>query len=59
MKPHVYHLFKAEGETTRFTRRVQVDPEGFLKIMQPVMKGMIRKRNSKYLATLKSLIESA
>jgi uncharacterized protein YndB with AHSA1/START domain len=59
MKPHVHHLFKGEGGRTVFTRRVEVDPQGFLKVMRPMMKGMIRKRNVEYLATLKNLIESS
>jgi len=58
MKTHVHHLFDVQGKSTRFTRRVEVQPEGFLKMMQPLMKGMIQKRNVAYLAKLKSLIES-
>lgn len=59
MKPHVYHLFAEQGGSTRFTRRVEVEPSGALKIMQPMMKRMIHKRNVEYLATLKRLIESS
>lgn len=59
MKPHVYHQFAAEGGSTRFTRRVEIDPPGVMKMMQPLMRRMIHKRNVAYLATLKDLIESA
>ena len=58
MKSHVFHLFKSEGGSTTFTRRVELEPQGFLKLMQPMMKGMIKKRNVTYLATLKDLLES-
>jgi uncharacterized protein YndB with AHSA1/START domain len=58
MKPHVFHLFRAEGDSTHFTRRIEMAPEGFMKIMQPMMRRMMRKRNVDYLETLKELLES-
>lgn len=59
MESHVSHIFRSGGNSTHFTRRVEVEPRGFLKFMQPMMKGMIRKRNNEFLATLKQLIESS
>ncbi|MCA1701771.1 MAG: SRPBCC family protein [Actinobacteria bacterium] len=55
MESHVSHIFKPEADSTTFTRRVEVVPRGFLKVMQPMMKGMIRKRNSEFLAALKKV----
>lgn len=57
MKPHVFHMFEGQGSSTRFTRRVEIDPPGLMKLMQPMMKGMIRKRNVAYLQKLKQLLE--
>lgn len=59
MQSRVSHIFRADGDSTQFTRRVEVQPRGFLKIIQPMMKGMIRKRNVEFLATLKRLVESS
>ncbi len=58
LKPHVFHLFETQGHSTRFTRRVEIEPPGIMKLMQPMIKAQIRKRNVAYLAKLKSLIES-
>lgn len=59
MKSRVAHIFEMREASTRFSRRVQVTPGGFMKVMQPMMKSMIRKRNQKFLATLKGLLESS
>lgn len=59
MQSRVSHTFRADGDSTQFTRRVEVEPRGFLKIMQPMMKGTIRKRNVEFLATLKRLVETS
>jgi uncharacterized protein YndB with AHSA1/START domain len=60
MKPHVWHLFEPSpsGTGTRFTRRVEIDPAGLMKLMAPMMRSMIRKRNVQYLSKLKELLES-
>jgi uncharacterized protein YndB with AHSA1/START domain len=57
MKSHVFHKFESLGESTKFIRRVQVFPGGLMKLMQPMMKSQVRKRNGKHLATLKGLLE--
>jgi uncharacterized protein YndB with AHSA1/START domain len=54
MKSRVAHIFESHGDSTSFVGRVQVSPGGFMKLMQPMMKSMIRKRNHKFLATLKA-----
>lgn len=58
LKPHVWHLFAKEGPATRFTRVVEIEPQGFMKLMAPMMGRMIRKKNLGYLAKLKSLLEN-
>jgi uncharacterized protein YndB with AHSA1/START domain len=58
LKPHVHHIFTYDGASTTFTRRIQMDPSGVLRLIQPIMRLMIRKRNVQHLATLKRLIET-
>jgi uncharacterized protein YndB with AHSA1/START domain len=58
MKSHVFHIFEPSGSGTTFTRRIQIEPAGFMKLMAPMMGSRIKKMNHKYLATLKGLIES-
>ncbi|MCA1840792.1 MAG: SRPBCC family protein [Actinomycetota bacterium] len=58
LQPHVWHLFEASGPGTRFTRVVEIEPPGIMKLMSPMMKAQIRKQNVAYLARLKSLVES-
>jgi hypothetical protein len=59
MQSRDFHVFRAEGDSTQFTRRVEVEPRGFPKVMQPMMNGTIRKRNVKFLETLKRLVEAS
>ncbi len=58
LKPHVFHLFEPAGSGTRFTRRVVMQPSGFMRLMTPLMRSMMRKKNVQYLATLKRLLEA-
>jgi uncharacterized protein YndB with AHSA1/START domain len=57
MKPHVFHLFEPAGNGTKFTRRIEMQISGFMRLMEPLMGPMLRKKNAGYLATLKKLIE--
>ena len=52
-------VIEADGDASRITRRVDVEPGGFLKIMSPVMGGMIRKANAGFLANLKRVLEGS
>ena len=58
LKPHVFHLFEAAGGGTTFTRRVVMELSGFMRLMSPLMRPMLRKKNVQYLATLKQLVET-
>lgn len=57
LSPHVFHLFEPAAGGTRFTRRVEMQPTGVMRLMSPLMGPMMRKRNVTYLATLKQLVE--
>jgi uncharacterized protein YndB with AHSA1/START domain len=58
LNPHVSHIFQPADGGTRFTRRVKMQPSGVLRMMSPLLAPMMRKRNVKYLETLKRLVES-
>jgi uncharacterized protein YndB with AHSA1/START domain len=58
LSPHVSHLFEPTASGTRFTRRVEMRPGGFFRLLSPLLAPVIRRRNVNYLATLKQLVES-
>lgn len=57
--PHVFHMFEAQGDATKFTRKVQIEPPGLMRLMAPMITKRITKQNVRYLAKLKSLVESS
>jgi carbon monoxide dehydrogenase subunit G len=58
MAPTITYAFEPEGTGTRFTRTVDVDPPGVMRVMAPLMKGMMRKQNAGFLSNLKRVLES-
>lgn len=58
VKPHVWHLTEPQGAGTKFTRVVEIQPKGFMKLMTPMMARKIYKYNVDILAKLKSLLEA-
>jgi carbon monoxide dehydrogenase subunit G len=58
MEPTVTNICAPDGEGTRVTRRVDIEPAGMMRAMTPLMKRMIGKSNEGFLANLKRLLES-
>jgi uncharacterized protein YndB with AHSA1/START domain len=58
MAPKVTYTVEAEGSGTKYTRTVEIDPPGVMKLMSPMMKMMIGKSNNGFLANLKRVLES-
>lgn len=58
MEPTVTNLVEPDGEGTRLTRRVEIEPPGVMRAVAPLMKRMIGKSNEGFLANLKRLLES-
>jgi uncharacterized protein YndB with AHSA1/START domain len=58
MTPVITTTIEPEGGGSRVTRRVEMDPPGIMKLMQPLMKGMVRKQNAGHIANLKRVLES-
>jgi carbon monoxide dehydrogenase subunit G len=58
MKPTTTFTVQAEGTGARISRKVEVEPTGMMKLMAPLMSGMFRKRNAKFVGNLKQVLES-
>ncbi len=59
MNPTVTNIVETEGQGSRVTRRVDLEPPGMMKIMTPMIKMTIGKSNNGFLANLKRVLESA
>jgi len=57
MTPTVTNICEPEGQGTRVTRRVELEPPGPMRVMSPLIKRMIGKSNDGFLANLKRLLE--
>jgi uncharacterized protein YndB with AHSA1/START domain len=57
MEPTLTYLFEPVGGGTRFTRQVQIKVSGMMKLMEPLMRLMIPRGNTKFLANLKRVLE--
>lgn len=59
MKPTVTHVFEAADGDTSVTRRIQIETSGLMMVlMKPMMKMMVRRRNSGFIANLKRVLET-
>jgi hypothetical protein len=59
MDPTVTNICEPDARGTRFTRRVEFEPPGIMRVMTPLMKRMIAKSNDGFLANLKQLLEGS
>jgi carbon monoxide dehydrogenase subunit G len=59
MQPKVTNICEPEGQGTRFTRRVEIEPNGLMRAMTPLMKRMIGRSNDGFLVNLKQYLEHA
>ena len=58
MKPTTTFTVQPEGTGARISRKVEMETTGMMKVMAPLMGGMFRKRNVKFLGNLKRAMES-
>jgi uncharacterized protein YndB with AHSA1/START domain len=59
MKPTItYRFASGTGGGTTVTRSVELQPPGLVRLMQPLIGGMFRKRNAQFLANLKRVLEA-
>ena len=57
MAPIVTNICDPDGQGTRVTRRVDLEPPGPMRIMTPLIKRMIGKSNDGFLGNLKGVLE--
>ena len=58
LKPTTTFTVVPDGRGCRVTRRIDMEPQGLMRVMAPFMGGMMRKRNAGFLANLKRVLES-
>jgi uncharacterized protein YndB with AHSA1/START domain len=56
--PTTIYTVDADGAGSRITPRIEMAPVGLLRVMAPLMGGMMRKRNAGFLANLKRVLEA-
>ena len=57
MQPTLTYLFEPAEDGTRFTRRIQIKITGMMRLMEPLMRLMSRRRNVRFVANLKRVLE--
>lgn len=57
MTSTITYRFEPTEGGTRFTRHVQIQPSGAMRLLQPLMRLKGRKLNSGYLSNLKRILE--
>ncbi|MGH9196328.1 MAG: SRPBCC family protein [Acidimicrobiia bacterium] len=57
LKPTLTYLVEPASGGTRFTRRLEVKPEGLASLMTPMMKVMVKKNNAQFVMNLKKFLE--
>ncbi len=58
MKPIASYEFQGADGHTRFTRRVDMPLSGPMRLLAPLMRGDLRKRNARFVQNLKELLET-
>ena len=58
LQPVITYRVEPAGSGSRFTRAVQMQPRGFAKLMTPMMKMMVPKRNHLFVQNLKRTLEA-
>ena len=58
MRPTITDLFEPADGGTKFTRRIQIEASGLMRLMLPLVRPMIGKSNTGFLANLKRVLET-
>jgi uncharacterized protein YndB with AHSA1/START domain len=59
LQPRITYTVEPAGESTRFTRAVEMRPSGLRMLMTPMMALMVPRRNKVFVQNLKRTLESA
>ena len=55
--PTITYRCEPARSGTRFSRRIDYEPEGMYRLMAPMMASMIRKRNGQFVENLRRVLE--
>lgn len=55
--PTLIYVFEQVDGATRFTRRIDVEPHGYVKVLAPLVRRMMQKRNASFMPKLKAALE--
>ncbi|MET1012583.1 MAG: SRPBCC family protein [Actinomycetota bacterium] len=58
MAPTLTLSVDPQGDGSRFTRRVEMEPPGIMRLLAPFMKGTFRKQNAGFVENLKKVLEA-
>ena len=58
LQPRITYTVEREGEGTRFTRAVEMQPRGLKVLMTPMMAIMVPRHNKTFVQNLKQALES-
>jgi len=58
LEPTTTFMVVPDGQGCRVTRRIDMEPQGLMRVMAPFMGGMMRKRNARFLANLRRVLQS-
>ena len=58
LQPRITYTVEREGDGTRFTRAVEMQPSGLKVLMTPMMAIMVPRRNKIFVQNLKQALES-
>ena len=58
MAPTLTLSVEPQGDGSRFTRRVEMEPPGIMRLLAPFMKGTFRKQNAGFVENLKRVLET-
>ncbi len=57
LEPTIQYTFRATDGSTEVRRAVRLQPPGLMRLLQPLMRPTIAKRNSEFLGNLKRVLE--
>ena len=57
MRPTITHLFEPAEGRTKFTRRIQIEASGLMRLMLPLVRPMTGRSNTGFLENLKQVLE--
>ena len=57
LEPTTTFTVVPDGQACRVTRRIDMEPQGLMRVMAPFMGAMMRRRNAGFLANLRRVLE--